>query len=67
MENSVKLNNIIFWYVDVLAGQNQVTEQLISTNLAPVVIIWKSKSLKINHIYNNAREFSQTIPSNTRE
>lgn len=46
MENSIKLNNIIFWYIDVLAGQDQVTKQLVSTNLAPVVIIWKSKGLE---------------------
>jgi hypothetical protein len=46
MENSIKLNNIIFWYIDVLAGQDQVTKQLVSTNLAPVVIIGKSKGLE---------------------
>jgi hypothetical protein len=46
MENSIKLNNIIFWYVDVLAGQDQVTKQLVSTNLAPVVVIRKSKGLE---------------------
>jgi hypothetical protein len=48
MENSIKLYNIIFWYVDVLAGQDQVTQQLVSTNFAPVVIIWKSKGLEKN-------------------
>lgn len=46
MENSIKLNNIIFWYIDVLARQDQVTKQFVSTNLAPVVIIGKSKGLE---------------------
>jgi hypothetical protein len=68
MENPIKLNNIIFWYVDVLAGQDQVTQQLVSTNFAPVVIIWKSKGLeKIGKLSRKFLATKFSIPLNTKE